>query len=134
MSQRALVFLPEQDRRALEAFVEHVRQTYPNRVHVITLFGSKARGDSHAYSDIDVLLIVDKEDWRFRHAISGIAADVSLAYNVLIGPRIISRERWARMRRYRFTFYKNVQADGIDLTPDLNPHNQNQGGKFVRNT
>jgi predicted nucleotidyltransferase len=81
------------------------------------LFGSKARGDAHAYSDIDVLLIVDREDWLFSHAISSIAADVSLAYDVLIGPRVIGQERWARMRHRRITLYENVQADGIELLP-----------------
>jgi predicted nucleotidyltransferase len=115
MNQRTLAFLPERDRRAVEAFVERVWQTHSDRVQQIILYGSKARGDSHAHSDIDVLLIVNEEDWRFRHAISGIAADVSLAYDVLIGSRIIGRERWVKMRRHRFTFCQNVQADGIEL-------------------
>jgi len=115
MNQRTLAFLPERDRRAVEAFVERVWQTHSDRVQQIILYGSKARGDSHAHSDIDVLLIVNEEDWRFRHAVSGIAADVSLAYDVLIGSRIIGRERWAKMRRHRFTFCDNVQADGIEL-------------------
>jgi len=115
MNQRPLAFLPERDRRAVEAFVERVWQTYSKRVQQIILFGSKARGDSHAHSDIDVLLIANEEDWRFRHAISGIAADVSLACDVLIGPRVIGQERWARMCRHRFTFCENVQADGIEL-------------------
>jgi predicted nucleotidyltransferase len=115
MKQRALAFLPDRDRRAVEAFVERVWQTHSDRVQQIILYGSKARGDSHAHSDIDLLLIVNEEDWRFRHAISGIAADVSLAYDVLIGSRIIGRERWAKMRRHRFTFCDNVQADGIEL-------------------
>jgi len=115
MNQRRLTLLPERDRRAVETFVESVWQTYPNSVQQTILFGSKARGDSHVYSDIDILLIVNEEDWRFRHAISGIAADVSLADDVLIGPRVISQGRWARMRDHRFTFYENVQAEGIEL-------------------
>jgi predicted nucleotidyltransferase len=115
MNQRTLAFLPERDRRAVEAFAERVWQTHSDRVQQIILYGSKARGDSHAHSDIDVLLVVNEEDWRFRHAVSGIAADVSLAYDVLIGSRIIGRERWAKMRRHRFTFCQNVQADGIEL-------------------
>jgi hypothetical protein len=117
MNYQKLSSLPERDRRAVEAFSERVWQTYPKRVSQMILFGSKARGDSHAYSDIDVLLIVDREDWRFRHAISSIAADVSLAYDVLIGPRVIGQERWARMRHRRITLYENVQADGIELLP-----------------
>ena len=117
MNYQRLSSLPERDRRAVKAFSERVWQTYPKRVSQMVLFGSKARGDSHAYSDIDVLLIVDREDWRFRHAISGIAADVSLAYDVLIGPRVIGQKRWARMRHRRITLYENVQADGIELLP-----------------
>jgi len=115
MNQRAIALLPERDRRAVEAFVERVWQAHSDRVQQIILYGSKARGDSHAHSDIDLLLIVSEEDWRFRHAISGIAADVSLAFDVLIGPRVIGRERWANLRRHRFTLCENVEADGIEL-------------------
>jgi len=117
MNRQKLSSLPERDRRAIETFSERVWQTYPERVRQMILFGSKARGDTHAYSDIDMLLIVDTEDWRFSHAISSIAADVSLAYDVLIGPRIIGQERWARMRHHHVTLYENVQADGIELLP-----------------
>ena len=116
MNQRTFDLLPEQDRRAIEAFVERVRHAHPDRVQRIILFGSKARGDSHTHSDIDVLLIVSDEDWRFRHAISRTAADVSLAHDVLIGPRVIGQERWARMRRHRSILFENVQAEGIELT------------------
>ena len=117
MNRCPLVFLPERERRAIEAFVGRIWQTYPEKVQQIILFGSKVRGDSHATSDIDILLIVDEEEWRFRHAISGIAADVSLVHDVFIGPRVIDRERWGRMRRHHFTFHENVQADGIELSP-----------------
>jgi len=115
MNQPALDLLAERDRRAIEAFVQRVCHAHPDRVQHIILFGSKARGDSHTHSDIDVLLIVSDEDWRFRHAISRTAADVSLAYDVLIGPRVVGQERWARMRRHRSTFFQNVQADGVKL-------------------
>ena len=68
MNRCPLVFLPERERRAIEAFVGRIWQTYPEKVQQIILFGSKVRGDSHATSDIDILLIVDEEEWRFRHA------------------------------------------------------------------
>ena len=62
-----------------------------------------------------MLLIVDEESWPLRQEISTLAAQVSLAHDVLVGPRVIGRERWARMCRHRFTLYENVQADGIEL-------------------
>jgi len=107
--------LSEREYSAIKTFLDKVMQRYPGRICQATLFGSKARGDSHAYSDIDVLLIVDGENWPLRQEISTLAAQVSLAYDVLIGPRVIGRERWARMHRHRFTFYENVQAEGIEL-------------------
>jgi predicted nucleotidyltransferase len=110
-----LAFLREPERRATETFIGRVRRAFPEKVQQIILYGSKARRTSHAHSDIDVLLIAEEEDWRFRHAISGVAADVSLEYDVLISPRVIARERWGKMRRRRFTFYTNVQADGVEL-------------------
>lgn len=115
MNQRFPSCLSKRERRAIEAFLEQLRQAYPRRVKQMTLFGSKARGDSNADSDIDILLIVDEEDWHFRHAISNIAADVSLAYDVLIEPRVIGQAQWDEMRRHRFALYENVQAEGVGL-------------------
>jgi predicted nucleotidyltransferase len=102
---------------AISKFVDRLQQHYPERVYRTVLFGSKARGDSGPWSDIDILVVVDQDDWRFSHAISNLAADVSLEYDVLIGPRVIGQERWERMKRYRFSLYQNIIADGIPLTP-----------------
>mgnify|MGYP000164960442 CR=1 FL=1 len=115
MNRRFPSSLSKQERRSVEAFLERVRQAYPQRVRQIILFGSKARGDGHVGSDIDILLIVDEEDWRFRHALSDIAADVSLIYDVLIEPRVVGQARWDEMRRHRFALYENVQAEGVEL-------------------
>jgi predicted nucleotidyltransferase len=82
------------------------------------LFGSKARGNSHAGSDIDILLITDTDDWRFRHAIGDVASDVSLEYGVLIGPRVIGKANWEEMVQYHFGLYENVAREGIPLTPE----------------
>lgn len=117
MKQNFPSSLSKPERRAIETFLTRVRQAHPQRVKQLRLFGSKARGDSHAGSDIDILLIVDEEDWRFRHAISNIAADVSLAHDVLIEPRVIGQARWDKMRRHHFVLYENVQAEGVGLLP-----------------
>jgi len=79
------------------------------------LFGSKARGDSEPDSDIDILLIVDQEDWHFRHQISDIASGIALEHGVLIGSFIIAKDRWEMMKRERFSLYENVAREGIPL-------------------
>ena len=116
MSKSLSLLLSPDERKAVARFVERLRQRYPKRVLQAVLFGSKARGDSGSWSDVDILLITDQDDWRFSHAISTIAAQVSLEYDVLIGPRVIGQERWERMKQHRFSLYRNVTTEGIPLT------------------
>ena len=118
MNESLSHLLAPNEKQAVESFVDILLQQYPERVLKTALFGSKARGDSTLYSDIDILLVVDEDDWQFSHVISTIAARVSLEYDVLIGPRVIGRERWENMKRRRFSLYRNIATEGIPLTPE----------------
>ena len=117
MSKSLSTLLSPGEREAVIRFVELLRQHYLERTLQTVLFGSKARGDSRPWSDIDILIVVDQDDWRLSHAISTLAARVSLEYDVLIGPRVIGQERWERMKQRRFGLYQNIAAEGISLTP-----------------
>ena len=108
--------LTTQERAAVQAFLRRLHRDHGLAVQRTVLFGSKARGDSQPDSDIDVLIVVDEESWPLRDAISGVGADVSLEYGVLIGPRVIGQERWARMAREHFSLCENVAQEGIPLT------------------
>jgi predicted nucleotidyltransferase len=110
--------LTAKEHQAIETFLDRLHQRYPGQILQTVLFGSKARGDSGPYSDIDILIIVEEENWPLRGEISTIAARVSLEYDVLIGPRVIGRERWESMKRRCFSLYRNIAVDGIPLTPE----------------
>jgi len=107
--------LDTNERQAVLVFLELMGLHYPGRVQQAVLFGSKARGDSQLWSDIDILIITDQESWQLSHAISTLAARVSLEYDVLIGPRVIGQERWTQMKLHRFSFYRNIVTEGIPL-------------------
>ncbi len=112
MSKSLDELLTRQERQAVNALIEALQQQYPDRIRDLFLFGSKARGDSHPDSDIDILILVDDDDWRFSHAISRIAARISLNYDVLLGPRVIQQARWRRS-----LLYSTVSSEGIHLAP-----------------
>jgi predicted nucleotidyltransferase len=59
------------------AFTQRLYQHFPGKIEHVALFGSKARGDSRPWSDIDILIITDNGDWRFQHAISNLASRIS---------------------------------------------------------
>jgi len=103
------------EKQAVQAFLGRLTQEFPDQILQIILFGSKARGDSHPWSDIDILIILAQESWPLRQRISTIAADVSLECDVIIGPRVIGQERWERMRQHGFRLYRSVIAEGIPL-------------------
>jgi len=109
--------LQPNERRAVSEFLDFLQRHHPGRVLQTALFGSKARGDGTPWSDIDILVIVDQEDWRLSHAISDLAADVSLEYDVLIAPRVIGQKRWQRMTDLHSGLYRNIVAEGIPLSP-----------------
>jgi predicted nucleotidyltransferase len=105
--------LTSQEREALTDFTSRLRERFPERILQTVLFGSKARGDSDAWPDIDLLILVREEDWALRHAINPMAARVSLEYDVLIGPRVIGQERWERMGQQHFSLYHNIVEEGV---------------------
>jgi predicted nucleotidyltransferase len=117
----SLPHLTPNDRTAVSEYIECVQERFPDRVLAVTLFGSKARGDADAESDIDLLVLVDVESDEFRSELWHIASEVSLDYNVVISPRVFGQARWAETRRIRLPLYRAVEADGIPLMPDHLP-------------
>ena len=108
--------LTSQEYKAITALLTQIHKVYPGHIIQTILFGSKARGDSHTGSDIDLLILVKEEDWALRQTINTLAARVSLEYDVLIGPRVIGEERWEQMKQQNFSFYHNVSAEGVPLS------------------
>jgi uncharacterized protein len=82
----------------------------------IILFGSYARGDNRKDSDIDLLILLqrqkvtDKDKTKIIHQLY----DIELASGYPISSVILSKNDW--LTRHAFTsFYYNVKEDGIVL-------------------
>ncbi|HEU0295796.1 MAG TPA: nucleotidyltransferase domain-containing protein [Anaerolineales bacterium] len=112
---RPALELPPKEKKAVREFMTAVQTAYGNKIHRAALFGSKVRGESTRYSDIDVLLIVSDDNWKFRKAISGISSDIALKYDVLLDVRIISVSRWQYMADIQSGLYKNISRDAVPI-------------------
>ena len=100
---------------ALAAYVTRAVRLYPDEILSITLYGSQARGDAKAESDIDVLVVVRRDAPALRQALTDLAWQVQFEYGVVISDIIRSVEQFNRMRANRFPFYQNIEREGALL-------------------
>ena len=101
------------EQKALQELVEYLKRYIAKNIEYLALFGSKARGDSTHASDIDILIILRKEDRQLRREILIQAARISLNHDVNLSPRVIGAERWEQMQG--FSLYQNVQREAMRL-------------------
>ncbi len=107
--------LNQKEEAALREFTKILRGKYSDRIKMLLLYGSKARGDYHKESDIDVFVLIDKGDYKIRDEIVDIAADLLLKHEVLISPRVINMGEYNTLTRWKASFIKNIQKEGIKI-------------------
>lgn len=98
----------------LAAIKELVLQQEPTAE--IILYGSFARGDNKEDSDIDILILLDKENLSYNDSkrITYPLYDLEFKTGQLISPLIKSKTDWNR--RHKVTpLFKNIKNEGIKL-------------------
>jgi len=100
-------------RGAVEEFVRRVLGRYRDKIDSIILFGSVARGEAKEDSDIDVLIVVKKEDFKLRRALIGVAFDILLETGNDISVKVLSKNEFEDRRD--FSFLRNIISEGVKL-------------------
>ncbi len=111
-------YLTEQDRQAIIEFVTRLKSQFASKLYGVVLYGSKARGEATADSDIDLLVILDTRNRENRTQVNKTASRVSLAFDVLLLPHVFSWELWQEMADAPFFFFREVFRDGWPVYGD----------------
>lgn len=113
---KKLRYLQKHEQTAVQTAVRRMQAQWGDLLHDVLLFGSKARGEATAVSDVDLLIIVDSEDWRLHKAIAYLIADVGLEYDCpYLSPRIWSLAHYRELEQMQTALFKNVEREGISL-------------------
>jgi predicted nucleotidyltransferase len=119
MNSSSLSHLTSNEQAAIDEYIRQIGERFPGQILSVTLFGSKARGDADAESDIDLLVLVDEEKPAFRSQLWAIASDVSLEHNLVLSVRVFGQARWAESRRMRLPLYRAIESEALLLSPSI---------------
>lgn len=107
--------IPDRADKAIKEFCEFLRRELGANLLEIRLFGSVARGTATPESDIDILVLVRREDSAAREAIIEAAVEINLKHDVVVSPVIMSADRYSAPLFKETHFYKSLQEEGIPL-------------------
>jgi len=111
MAKNPFRYLTDREKNAVLRFKEKVLQIEPEAK--LILYGSKARGDHHSESDIDILVVVPNLNWEKRRRILKIASKESIKSTVLLGVVVKSIKEFNSGLFRSSLYYMNLKKEGI---------------------
>ncbi len=100
---------------AVEEFKRRLLAKLPGQIKDIILFGSKARGDAHPGSDIDLLVIVEHQTPEVDDIISDLTSDTLLEKMIDISALDFTSDQIAEWSAIGTPLMRNVADEGIVL-------------------
>jgi predicted nucleotidyltransferase len=99
----------------LNELVDKVSPLFGDKLKKVVLFGSYARGDYDAESDIDVMLMLNEDEAALRkysNGITDIVVELDLKYDVVLATILQSEKKFTKYQHV-MPFYSNVNNEGV---------------------
>jgi predicted nucleotidyltransferase len=102
-------------KEALRKITELLKRKYPDRIALVTAFGSRVRGDHTAWSDLDLLVVVNNKTPTLEAEILSILVHEELGGGVSFAPVLKDSKAFELEKLYHTPFYENIVAEGVAL-------------------
>ena len=109
--------MPQTMENIIINYVAEIQKIYGSHLRRIILYGSYARGDFRADSDVDIMILLDLSDLEakgYSRQLSYMTYDFNLDNDLDIKPIVKSEEHFKKWA-VNYPFYANVQREGVVL-------------------
>ena len=96
---------------AIEKFVKKAKELLPEDIIDILIYGSVVRGEAKSESDIDVIVIVRREEFKSQMKLASLAFDVLMDTGEYISVQAVMPEDFKRDT----IFMRNVREEAISV-------------------
>ncbi|KPK44424.1 MAG: hypothetical protein AMK74_05165 [Nitrospira bacterium SM23_35] len=100
---------------ALSQYLTILRSNFRDKIVDVLLFGSVARGEYDEESDMDILVIVENGDAKFREEVSMASYEPMLRNDVVMSSLVMDKAMYNWHRKYKDPLYNMIKREGIDL-------------------
>jgi uncharacterized protein len=107
--------LGSEEQAWLDAYRAALDKKHPGVVHEMLIYGSKARGQAHAESDLDVLLIVKNNSGKLKRELRRIGYLLAAKTEALPSILAYTQDEWESRKRSGSSFRKAVERDAVRL-------------------
>ena len=108
-----MLTLHPEEQTWLDEYRKALMDRQPGVVARMLVYGSKARGDAHDESDIDVLLIVKNEAADLKRVLRRIGYRLSATSYAVPSILAYTQEEWEQRKNFGSTFFKTVEREAV---------------------
>ena len=101
----------------LEKLIKIYKSVYEENIQRIILYGSYARGDYSATSDVDFVALVDGERETLQQKLKQVwdkSSELEIECETILSPTVIPCDEFEKYRE-SLPYYKNIEREGIEL-------------------
>lgn len=99
----------------LNAYCQILTVQHPGVVARMVIYGSKARGDDHPDSDLDVLLIVKNEAGHLKRQLRCIGYELAATSDAVPSILAYTQDEWESRRASGAPFQQAVERDAVPV-------------------
>ena len=99
----------------LKQMIEVYRSVYGSEIVKVVLYGSYARGDNQADSDIAAIVHGDRA--QLQEGLKTVwdrSSNLELKYGTIVSPTVIPFDEYENYKK-DLPYYRNIEAEGVDI-------------------